>query len=170
MMEIRELLSIPRMLEFIFKRKSTAKILLLIKEKGKLSATEISELLRIPLATVYKYLKELEDIGLVKRVRTNGKSVFVNNDFKVTIRWRINDEEKDLVISSKNFTCFLAIDRPEISYFIGRRGLKKFLDFAKLYEDYVDGKLTVSMMAKALGVTTMEVAVLLSEVEAVATV
>jgi len=163
--------SIPRVLEMIFERKGAIKVLMLlmIAEDGA-NALDISKKLGLPLATVYKYLRELEEMGLVKRKSVGGKRVFVSKDFRLRIQWRADGEELEFMISPKNLVCFLAMESPDVSYFIERRGLRKFLEFTRLYEDYVDGRLTLSMMARILGVTTMEVAVLIDEVEAVATV
>jgi len=161
-------LRVPTLLEVIFKGGSKLKIILLMLKRGKLTAMDISKMLKIPLATVYKHLRELEDVGLIKSESINGKKVFAIGDFTLKVEWRSNGEDITFTISPKNMTVFLAVDKPETSYFISRRGLEKFLKFAELYEDYVDGKVTVSMIAKIIGVTAMEVAALISEVEEVA--
>ena len=106
----------------------------------------------------------------MKRKSMDGKKMLVSKDFRLRIHWRADEEELEFTISPKNLACFLAMESSEVSNFIERRGLRKFLEFVRLYEDYVDGKLTLSMMARILGVTTMEVAVLIDEVEAIATV
>lgn len=67
-MLVSHIRSIPRVLEMIFERKGAIKVLMLlmIAEDGA-NTLDISKKLGLPLATVYKYLRELEEMGLVKR-------------------------------------------------------------------------------------------------------